>query len=143
MRERAPIFAGILLFLGLATSPIWYNLASGQSGRRLSIQLPAKDKECVAPVAYMRTSHMKLLGEWRDRAVRDNQRTYQAYNGKIYTISLTGTCLRQCHSSRTDFCDRCHAYSGVPDPYCWDCHVDARAPQTNGTETRTGDTDGR
>lgn len=143
MHERAPIFVGLLVFLVVGTFPIWYNLASDQSSRGLALHLPAKDKECVAPVAYMKTSHMKLLGEWRDRAVRDNQRTYSAYNGKIYAISLTGTCLRQCHTSRADFCDRCHAYSGVADPYCWDCHLDAPAPQTKGAETRAGEADGR
>jgi hypothetical protein len=31
------------------------------------------------------------------------------------------TCLG-CHKNKSEFCDRCHSYSGV-DPYCMDCHV--------------------
>ena len=146
MRDRGLVVLGLLLFLGLSTSPVWYNLASAQSGRGLELQLPAMEKECVAPIAYMKTAHMKLLNEWRDRAVRDNQRSYEAYNGKIYTISLTGTCLRQCHTSRAGFCDRCHAYSGVRNPYCWDCHLDPRLLKSREPvvhETLTGEEDAR
>ncbi len=146
MRDRGPVLLGLLLFLGLATAPTWYNLASGRPGRAPALQLPAGEKECVAPLAYMKTSHMKLLYEWRDRAVRDNQNTYQAHDGRTYTISLTGTCLQQCHGSRAGFCDRCHAYTGVRDPYCWDCHLDSRVPGPGDLAlqmTRTGVRDGR
>jgi hypothetical protein len=70
----------------------------------------------------MRERHMALLIEWRDAVVRNNVRTYTAPDGRRYTISLTKTCLG-CHTSKAEFCDRCHAFSGVS-PYCWDCHVD-------------------
>lgn len=73
---------------------------------------PIGEKNCVAPVEHMRTSHMKLLAEWRDRAVRRNDRDPVAR-------SLTGTCLR-CHV-KAEFCDRCHAYTGAK-PDCWSCH---------------------
>ena len=46
--------------------------------------------------------------------------SYVAFNGKVYEKSLTGTCLG-CHN-KAEFCDRCHAYSGVSSPYCWNCH---------------------
>jgi hypothetical protein len=74
------------------------------------------------PVEYMRTSHMDLLIDWRDRVVRENVRTWSAPDGRTHPIGLTGTCLR-CHASKAEFCDRCHTYAGVA-PSCWDCHVD-------------------
>ena len=73
----------------------------------------------MAPASYMRGSHMQLLIEWRDEAVREGERTLRAFNGKTYDMSLTRTCLTQCHTNRNEFCDRCHDYAGVSDPYCW------------------------
>jgi hypothetical protein len=144
MRDRGLIIAALLVFLGMITFPIWYDLAAGKPSKGPDLKLPAKEKECVAPIPYMKTSHMKLLNEWRDQAVRNNIRTYTAYNGRTYAISLTGTCLQQCHIEKAEFCDRCHVYNGIRSPYCWDCHVDPRLvrqalPQASAT--RTGEQD--
>jgi hypothetical protein len=40
-------------------------------------------------------------------------------------MSLTNTCLRECHTAKADFCDRCHDYEAVSLP-CWDCHMDSK-----------------
>ncbi len=69
----------------------------------------------------MRANHMRLLNDWRDLVVREGERTYTAADGKVYEISLTGTCLK-CHSNKETFCDRCHDYAGVT-PSCWNCHI--------------------
>ncbi|MBZ5497239.1 MAG: sulfate reduction electron transfer complex DsrMKJOP subunit DsrJ [Acidobacteriia bacterium] len=146
MRDRGVIVAGLLAFLGLISFPFWYDLGAGKTAKGPELRLPEHEKECVAPVPYMKTSHMKLLNEWRDQVVRNGIRTYTAYNGKTYAISLTGTCLQRCHVGKAEFCDRCHAYNGVRSPYCWDCHVDpqlARQAQIQMNATRTGDQDGR
>ncbi len=76
---------------------------------------------CVEPVAFMRASHMTLLADWRELAVRQGVRTYTAADGREFEISLSGTCLR-CHRDKAKFCDRCHDYAAVS-PGCWDCHV--------------------
>lgn len=124
MRDKGLILTGLVVFLGVITFPVWYNIAGGRTSAPPDLKLPAEAKECVAPVSYMKTSHMALLMTWRDEVVRNNVRTFRADNGKTYTISLTGTCLEQCHTSKAEFCDRCHNYNGVQTPYCWDCHVD-------------------
>jgi hypothetical protein len=145
MRDRGWIAVGLLVFLGVVLVPAWYNLAAGRTAKGPSLKLSATEKECVAPISYMKTSHMKLLAEWRDLAVRSNQRTYSAQNGRTFAISLTGTCLQQCHTDKAEFCDRCHAYSGVQGPYCWDCHVDPRpdAAAARPIDARSGGQDGR
>ena len=74
----------------------------------------------------MRTSHMKLLDEWRHEVVRDGDRFYKAANGETYYKSLQVTCM-ECHSNKSKFCDQCHDYMAVS-PYCWDCHI---APKEN------------
>ncbi len=122
MPDRPLIVAGLLVFVGLFSFPIWRAHASRTASAAPAIKLPANEKQCVAPVEFMRRSHMQLLVDWRETVVRDNQRQFIAFNGKKYDKSLTGTCLG-CHN-RADFCDRCHSYSGVSGPYCWDCHVD-------------------
>ena len=124
MYDAGKIIVGLIIFIGLFTSPIWYDLASGESSNKPNIVLPDnKDiKECVASTEYMRASHMDLLNEWRDEVVRKGNRIYTSPSGKEFEMSLTKTCTN-CHSNKTEFCDQCHDYLGVT-PYCWDCHVE-------------------
>jgi hypothetical protein len=125
MRERILILGGAALVLALFTYPIWRAAVVGTQAKLPKLQLPANARECVAPVPYMRAAHMQLLIEWRENAVRNNLRQVYAPNGKRYDASLTRTCLGQCHS-RSEFCDRCHSYSGVSAPSCWQCHNETR-----------------
>jgi hypothetical protein len=122
MRDKVWIITGLLLFLGLITYPVWHNLSAHSTSKGPDLVLPVRAKECVAPLSYMRSSHMELLLSWQDEVVRQGQHTYTAVDGKVYNMSLSGTCLR-CHNKK-EFCDRCHSYAGVSTPYCWDCHVD-------------------
>ena len=125
MRDRPFIVGGVIVFAVFVTVPFWRSLATPTATLALPvIKSPALERQCVAPVTYMRTSHMQLLHEWRDGVVRTGQRKYIAYNGKVYEKSLTQTCLSACHGSRQEFCDRCHAYSGVSALDCWNCHSD-------------------
>ncbi len=124
MRDRLFIFIGLLLFVALATFPMWHAVYAKTTRAAPQLKLPEKAKECVAPVAFMRASHMKLLTDWREGAVRERRLDYRASNGKNYRVNLSGTCLGECHTSKKDFCDRCHTYAAVSGPYCWDCHVD-------------------
>ena len=75
----------------------------------------------------MRQKHMELLITWRDEVVRRNVRTFKAFDGRVYDMSLTNTCMK-CHDNKKEFCDRCHDYAGVT-PYCWDCHIDPALAQ--------------
>jgi hypothetical protein len=124
MRDRGLIVGGLLLFLGAVTFPAWYNVAAGTAAKGPEPERPAREKACVAPVEYMRRSHMALLTTWRDQVVRQHDRDFVAFDGKTYAKNLTGTCMR-CHTSKADFCDRCHTYAGVTPP-CWDCHIDPK-----------------
>jgi hypothetical protein len=126
MRDQGIIYGGLVLFLGVLTFPVWYNAAVKANAKPPEIKLPTVEKQCVAPVTYMRTSHMTLLMNWRQEVVRQNVRDYTAFNGKHYNMSLTGTCLTGCHQNKAEFCDRCHSYVGVSGPYCMDCHIDPR-----------------
>jgi hypothetical protein len=130
MRDRLLIFCGLIVFLLLLFYPVWHGMAAKTSTAEPDVNPPAGQKECVAPVAYMRAAHMDLLIRWRDGSVREHRRQYQAFNGKSYNVSLTKTCLGQCHGKREDFCDRCHKYAGVSGPFCWDCHNDAPATRS-------------
>jgi predicted heme/steroid binding protein len=125
VRDRPFIVGGLVVFLVFVTTPVWRGLATAKATLAApQIKFPAHEKQCVAPVSYMRASHMQLLDEWRDSVVRTGQRRYVAYNGKVYEKSLTQTCLSACHGSRQEFCDRCHNYSLVSALNCWNCHSD-------------------
>lgn len=125
MKDRPFIVAGLAVFLVFVTAPVWRSLATPRITLAApQIKSPVQEKLCVAPVSYMRTSHMQLLDEWRESVVRTGQRKYVAYNGKVYEKSLTQTCLG-CHGSQKEFCERCHSYSGVSTLTCWNCHSDA------------------
>ena len=125
MKDRPFIAGGLVIFLVFVTTPVWRSLATPKATLVApEIKLPVQERECVAPVRYMRASHMQLLDEWRESVVRTGQRKYIAYNGKVYNKSLTQTCLSACHGSRQQFCDRCHNYNGVSALNCWNCHSD-------------------
>jgi len=123
MRDRGRILIGLVIFLALATFPIWYNQVSGGAEPYEKPLIPAhlEGTDCVRDTAYMTTEHMQLVMDWRDEVVRDNDRIFVGDDGVQRYKSLTGTCLG-CHSNKAEFCDRCHDYLSVK-PYCWDCHV--------------------
>lgn len=132
MRDRIWIVAGLALFMGLVTTPFWaaHGRTAGVSGVP-NLQLPARGTECVAPVEYMRQSHMQMLIQWRQDVVRHGQRRFVAFDGKVYDRNLTHTCLG-CHN-RQQFCDRCHTYAGVSTPSCWSCHSEPQNPVARST----------
>jgi hypothetical protein len=132
MRDRAVIYGGLAAFLALITFPFSYDLAGGRTSRAPDLKLPAEETQCVAPLDYMKSSHMELLLEWRDSVVRRDQRKFTAFDNREYTMSLSGTCLKSCHTSKAEFCDRCHSYAGVQGPYCMDCHVDPGTTKGSG-----------
>jgi hypothetical protein len=121
MSDRPLILGGLAAFLAVVALPFWYNAAAKASGR-LELQRPAAARQCVADAGWMRRSHMQMLNAWRTGRVREGIRTQAGAGGQVYDISLTGTCLNQCHGPKTEFCDRCHAYLGLSGPHCWDCH---------------------
>ncbi len=123
MHNDGKIVLGLIVFLGILLTPFWYNVGSGQAATKPDIVLPAQEKQCIESTRFMKDNHMQLLIQWRDDVVRNGHTTYVASDGKKYDESLTGTCLK-CHS-KTEFCDRCHAYADVH-PDCWNCHT---APQ--------------
>ena len=123
--NRGIILAGIVIFLIAASFPFWYGKGRAVPPPDLKLDTPAierlQEKLCMEPAPFMRANHMRLLNDWRDSVVREGKRTYTAADGKIYEISLTGTCLK-CHSNKDQFCDRCHDYAGAK-PACWNCHI--------------------
>lgn len=122
------ILAGLIIFLGIFALPFVFN-ATSPAYQAPEVKLPDQatvtaagyDKvQCVESKEFMRTSHMQLLNEWRDWALRDGKRTYVGKDGVQYKISLQNTCMK-CHTSKKEFCDKCHNVAEVT-PYCWDCH---------------------
>lgn len=124
MYNKRYIIPGIVIFILLFSFPFWFNVTS-EPFVRPAVLLPTDEKECIEPVAYMQSEHMRILDMWRDAALREGKRTYTATNGKVWEASLQNTCMR-CHTSMAQFCDTCHAANSVT-PYCWDCHI---APET-------------
>ena len=120
MYDSSKIIPGLIIFVILVTIPVWYNLFSGTSGKVPDLVIDKKYKECVRPASIMRETHMVLLSEWRDRVVRDADRSPVTIAGVRYSRSLTNTCIK-CHPNKSKFCDQCHDYLGVS-PNCWDCH---------------------
>ncbi len=127
MSDKKWIILGLIIFVGLVTSPFWYNMVirPGKAAAAPELVLTEKAKaakQCVLPTEYMRTNHMQLLDEWRLKAVREGKREFVNAEGKTFNASLSNTCL-DCHSNKAEFCDRCHNYASVR-PYCWDCHIE-------------------
>ncbi len=123
MNDRGKIIAGLAIFIAIVTLPFWFNMGKAAPVPEPKLTAKAKAaKECVESTAFMRAEHMQLLDVWRDTVVREAKRVYVTEKGKEYMMSLSNTCL-DCHSNKTEFCDRCHDYASAR-PYCWDCHID-------------------
>jgi hypothetical protein len=126
MRDRLLIFAGLFLFVALFTFPMWRGVLAGTTARQPELKLPIAQKTCVLPRAQMRQQHIQLLMKWREGA-RNGYSSYTAYDGKRYEVNLSKTCITQCHNNTVEFCDRCHQFTAVSEPNCFDCHVDPAA----------------
>jgi hypothetical protein len=120
MYNKGTILPGLIIFVFLVTFPLWYNALSAGTIPKPELP-PGGEKECVAPVAEMRSSHMKMLNEWRDDVLRNGNRVAVKASGKEYRKGLQLACM-SCHTNKEKFCDTCHLYASVQ-PYCWDCHL--------------------
>ena len=123
-KRSVPI--GLTIFLLLITAPFWYASGKTKAQPVPSLNTPTinqlANKACIEDTEFMRNNHMKLLHDWKETAVRSEQRIYVAKDGKKFEMSLEKTCL-SCHSNKTEFCDPCHTYAGIEAPNCWSCHV--------------------
>ena len=70
------------------------------------------------PRTYMRFHHMDLLKDLRDEMVRDGKGKVEFF-GKTRQVEIDG-CWK-CHSSRREFCNRCHGPVNLY-PDCFRCH---------------------
>jgi hypothetical protein len=128
--DGSKIIIGLLIFIGIATFPFYYNIGKVTAKPELKLDTPAIQawekqygkKECVESREYMRAEHMQLLNNWRDSVVRDSNRGYISDTSKKrFNMSLQNECMH-CHSNKKKFCDECHTYMAVK-PFCWDCHT--------------------
>jgi hypothetical protein len=132
MYNKKTIIPGLAIFVLLVTSPIWFNVFSTASTMPKIEPPPGGEKECVAPIAEMKASHMQLLNVWRDEVLREGQRSAVIVDGKEYRKGLQLACMK-CHSNKEQFCDSCHVYASVK-PNCWDCHL---TPEMAATKKET------
>ncbi len=136
--DGGKILIGLMVFVGIATFPFYYNIGKVNAKPELKTDTPAIQawekqygkKECVESKEYMRSEHMQLLNNWRDSVVRDMNRQYVSMtSGKKFNMSLQNGCL-ECHSNKKQFCDQCHNYMAVK-PYCFDCHIQPMEKEEN------------
>ncbi|MBU2552021.1 MAG: cytochrome C [Proteobacteria bacterium] len=153
MYDSGKIITGLVIAIVILTFPFWWNMGSAMPPApdpKLADKAKAAG-QCIYSKAYMKTSHMQVLDDWRNMVVRDGvrytllqpggdpiemqvikegrSRLMAATNhlqlgakGSQYEMSLQNTCM-DCHSSKKEFCDQCHNYASVS-PFCWDCHVE-------------------
>jgi len=61
--DRPLILAGLTLFVGLVTTPIWHGALDRKTALTAPpIKLPAQEKQCVAPLA---TCAARTCGCWK------------------------------------------------------------------------------
>ena len=121
MYNAKAVIIGIVIFVAIFSSPFWTSWI-GQTYQKTGVVLPAGEKTCIEETEFRRAQHMRLLDEWRDQALREENRVYvSALDGRKWVISLQNTCLK-CHSNYTEFCEKCHVANSVY-PYCWTCHI--------------------
>jgi len=125
MYDENKVIPIIIVFVILATFPLWYNLGKAAPKPDPKIDTPViqalPEKKCIEPKEVMKTAHMKILDQWRMEVVRgDFSRQMTTADGRVFEKSLQKGCMN-CHSNKAKFCDQCHNYMEVK-PFCWDCH---------------------
>ena len=120
MSDRAKVIVGLALFFAAGAAPVWVGLARAADARPLSLTLPPKSRPCPLEPEVMRREHPALLSSWRDAVLREGRDSYEAPDGRVFRMSLVGTCLG-CHDRPAEFCDRCHETTGATFK-CWSCH---------------------
>ena len=132
MYDKGKVLIGLAIFVIAALSIVGYNMSLGDSATFRSEgnpgpEKPVGHKSCVKETAYMQSSHMVLLNQWRDEVIREGKRELIVTPaGEKVEKSLQNGCL-SCHINKDKFCDRCHEYANVA-PYCWDCHFEPSKP---------------
>jgi len=112
MFDAPKIISGLVIFLILITTPFWYRYLTCKDKSYPAPTEVAKGEQCVMSADYMRSHHMNLLEEWRDDVVRKGDRMFKSPDGRFFKKSLSNTCL-DCHQKETNFCSKCHDYTGV------------------------------
>ncbi|HQT91730.1 MAG TPA: sulfate reduction electron transfer complex DsrMKJOP subunit DsrJ, partial [Candidatus Kryptobacter bacterium] len=109
MYDSGKIIAGLIIFVGLFTSPFWYDTSNGKALERPQLVLPSNPNQqvCVADSTFMRCDHMVLLNDWRYQVVREGKTDYMSNTGREFEMRYTKTCLG-CHPNTSQFCDQCH-----------------------------------
>ncbi|MBD5607592.1 MAG: sulfate reduction electron transfer complex DsrMKJOP subunit DsrJ [Desulfovibrio sp.] len=121
MYNAKGVTIGIIVFVILFTTPFWLSWI-GTDYTKTGVVFPQGEKECIEDTEFMRANHMRLLDEWRDQALREENRAYVSkLSGKTFVISLQNTCMK-CHNNYAAFCEKCHVANSVY-PYCWTCHI--------------------
>ena len=111
MRDRTVILAGLALCLGLLTWPAWRTLAAPPPAAAGARAPRERHRVRGAHRLHARVAHGAAATtgarRWCGRARAPTGR--QA--GRDVQMSLTGTCIRACHTDKAKFCDRCHDYA--------------------------------
>ena len=86
MRDRLLILGALAVFVAAATYPASRALATGTRPVPPALARSSVREACVLPAAEMRASHMRLLVEWRDLAVRKRKTEADPQLGPIVTL---------------------------------------------------------
>lgn len=128
MYDGGKIIPGLVIFLALILYPFWSNIGGAAPVPKPTLPDKKVATKCVRPTAFMKTSHMTVLNDWRDLVVRQADRIFVNDQGQQFNMSLSNTCM-QCHNDKAKFCDQCHNYLAVA-PYCWDCHIEPKPKES-------------
>ncbi len=109
---------GSLVFVVLATSPLWYNALSAASpdAPELAAADQRGDRVRRGDRVHAGEPHGSARRVARRRWCATATATYVSEpTGKDYEMSLTDTCM-DCHANKAQFCDACHNYVGGRSP---------------------------
>ena len=68
MHDVGKVITGLVIFIALVLSPVWYQAARGAETGPPELERAIDGPDCVADSKFMRALHMDLLDVWRDEA---------------------------------------------------------------------------
>lgn len=116
-----PTVATVIILLPIAFSVVWAVASPGDEGAQPFLVMPEREEACIEDTAYMRFQHMDLLLDLRDEVVREGSHMQVVVDGQVRQVTLDG--CWDCHTDRTQFCNRCHDSVNL-NLNCFKCHHD-------------------
>lgn len=117
MHKGGKIILSLIIFVGLFTIPLVYNMGKANAGPEIDTE-QLEYMQSIEPAIDMKADHPQLFDQWRDEFVRNGKTEYINSQGKSFDIDIETLATSD---PSGQLCVSCHDYTAVT-LTCTSCH---------------------